>query len=88
MPDHDRLSNLVLNHWSLYRPSMLAQLRRENRLEEALEETANQFADLLYELVSVKKMEHHQAWEIAISEILPPEESSSTSRNRPPATSG
>jgi hypothetical protein len=51
MPDRDRLSSLILKHWSLYHPSMLAQLERENRLEQVLEETAQQFSDLLYNLV-------------------------------------
>jgi hypothetical protein len=90
MPDHDRLSNLVLKHWSLYHPSMLAQLSRENRLQEELEKTTERFAELLYDLVSVKKIEHHQAWELAIDEILRPEESFSTSSQRKshPATSG
>ena len=88
MSDHDRLSNLVLSHWSLYRPSMLDQLRQQSQLEQALEETAQRMTDLLYDLVSVRKMEYHQAWEIAIHEILLPEESSSTSPNSPPATSG
>ena len=78
MQNHDRLSNLILEHWSRYHPSMLAQLKRENQLERVLEETAEQFTDLLYQLVSVKKMEYHQAWELAVSEILLPEESSST----------
>ena len=89
MPDHDRLSNLVLTHWSRYRPSMLAQLRQENRLEEALENTARQFTDLMYEMVSVRNMEYHQAWEVAIREILLPEESSSTLslNTSPPAIS-
>jgi len=75
MSDHDRLSSLILAHWSRRHPSMLAQLRQHNRLEQTLEETAERFADLLYDLVSVKKMEHHQAWEIAIREFLLPEES-------------
>ncbi len=60
MRDHDRLSNLVLNHWCLYSPSMLEELRQQNRLDESLEETAQQFADLMYELVSVKKLEYRQ----------------------------
>jgi hypothetical protein len=47
MRDHDRLSNLVLNHWCLYSPSMLEELRQQNRLDESLEETAQQFADLM-----------------------------------------
>jgi hypothetical protein len=83
MPDHDRLSSLVLKHWSLYRPSMLDQLRREGRLEATLEQTAQQMSDLLYELVSVKQMQYHQAWEIAIRQVLPPEEPSSTSNPNP-----
>jgi hypothetical protein len=89
MPDRDRLSNLLLEHWSRYHPSMLARLTQENLLENALEETAEQFADRLYELVSVKKMEHHQAWELLVEEFLLPEESSSTSspRKNPPAIS-
>jgi hypothetical protein len=89
MPEHDRLSNLILAHWSRYQPSMLAKLRGQNRLEEELENTAEQFTDLLYELVSVKKMEHHQAWELAVQQFLLPEESSSTSPKKdPPAISG
>jgi len=78
MEDHDRLSSLILEHWSRYQPRMLAELRRQNRLQQTLEETAQQFADLLYELVSVKKMEYIQAWDIAMREILLPEESRST----------
>jgi hypothetical protein len=89
MPEHDRLSSLILAHWSRYQPKMLLQLRRENRLQQTLEETTERFADILYDLTSVRKMEHHQAWELAINEILPPEESSSTSSpsKDPPATS-
>jgi hypothetical protein len=89
MPEHDRLSSLILEHWSRYHPRMLAQLRQEKRLEQVLEETAQQFSDLLYDLVSVKKMEYHQAWELAIQQFLLPEESSlSPSRKKdPPATS-
>jgi hypothetical protein len=75
MADHDRLSSLILEHWSRYHPKMLAELRQQNQLQQTLEETAERFTDLLYELVSVKKMEHHQAWEIAVQEILLPEES-------------
>ena len=78
MADRDRLSSLILDHWSRYHPSTLARLQRENCLEETLQETAERFADLLYDLTSVRKMEHHQAWELAIQEILLPEESRST----------
>ena len=77
MPDHDRLSSLILAHWSRYHPSMLARLQRENRLEETLEQTAQEMGDLIYELVSVKKIPYHQAWEIATAQFLLPEESTS-----------
>jgi hypothetical protein len=87
MAEHDRLSSLILDHWSRYHPSMLARLKRENQLEKVLEETAEQFTDLLYQLVSVQKMEHNQAWEIAVNQFLLPEESSSTNPSSPPATS-
>jgi hypothetical protein len=90
MGDHDRLSNCVLAHWARYHPKMLAELRQLNRLEQTLEETAERFAQLLYDLTSVRKMEYHQAWELAVQEILLPEESSSTSSPKPspPATCG
>ncbi len=78
MEEHDRLTSLILEHWSRYHPKMLRELRQQDRLQQTLKETAERFADILYDLVSVKKMEHHQAWEIAIREILLPEESSST----------
>jgi len=77
MPDRDRIANLILEHWSRYHPNKLDRLRQENLLERALEATAEHFSGVLYELVSVKKMEYHQAWELAIREILLPEESSS-----------
>ncbi len=75
MAEHDRLSSLLLEHWSRYHPSMLARLKQQKRLQEELEKTAEQFADLIYELVSVQK-------------ILLPEESSSMSlKESPPETS-
>ena len=78
MEGHDRLSSLILEHWSRYHPKMLAELKAQNRLEQTLEETAEQFGSLLYELISVKKMEYNQAWELAVSQFLTPEESNST----------
>ena len=88
MAEHDRLSSLLLDHWSRYHPSMLAQLKQQNRLQEELKKTAEQFADLIYELVSVQKMEYHQAWELAVEQFLLPEESSSMSPEQsPPETS-
>jgi hypothetical protein len=87
MPDHDRLSSLILAHWERYQPTMLQHLRQQNRLQQELEATSERFAELIYELVTVRKMEYHQAWEIAVSEFLLPEESSSTNPSNPPAIS-
>lgn len=90
MQDQPSLSNLILKHWCRYHPSMVEELRRENRLEAALAETTDQFSELLYQLLSVRKMEYHQAWEIAAEQFLLPEESSSTPNPKAslPATSG
>ena len=71
MEDHDHLSSLILAHWSRYHPRMLAELRQQNLLEQTLEETADRFAEILYDLTSVRKMEYHQAWEIAVREMTP-----------------
>ncbi|HEX3747664.1 MAG TPA: hypothetical protein VHW09_27200 [Bryobacteraceae bacterium] len=87
MPDRDRLSSLILVHWETYHPTMFRQLLLQNRLETELEQTAEQFSSFLYELVSVRKLEYHKAWELALDEFLPPEESSSTSPSSPPAIS-
>jgi hypothetical protein len=78
MADRDRLSSLVLQHWSRCCPRMLHELKQQNRLEETLLETMERFTDLLYDLLSVRKMEYTEAWDMAIREILPPEESHST----------
>ena len=86
MADHDLLSSLILDHWTLYRPSMLAQLRQENRLAAALHETGERFTDLMYDLMMVRKMAYHQAWEIAIAEYLT-SESPTSRRKNPRATS-
>jgi hypothetical protein len=89
MEERDRLSSLILAHWTRYHPKMLRDLQQQDRLQQVLEETAERFTDILHDLVSVRKMEYHQAWEIAIYEILLPEESSTSSQKQsPPATSG
>ena len=78
MADRDRLSSWIFEHWSRYRPRMLHELRQQNRLEPTLQETTERFSDLLYDLLSVRKMEYTEAWDMAVREILPPEESPST----------
>ena len=59
---------MILSHWHTHRPEMVAELRSRNLLEKALQETEERTAGLLYELVSVQKMEYQAAWEIATRE--------------------
>jgi hypothetical protein len=85
----DRLGDLILVHWQRHHPVMLLQLQQQNLMECTLEETAERMTDILYDLVAVRKLEYHQAWELAVNEILLPEESTLTSipSPSPPETS-
>ena len=59
---------MILSHWQTHLPEMVAELRSGNHLEKALQEAEERTADLLYEMVSVQKMEYQAAWEIATRE--------------------
>jgi hypothetical protein len=65
MDDKSRLSDMILSHWCLHRPQMVEELRKCNRLEQAISEAEVRTADLLYELLSVRKMQYQEAWELA-----------------------
>ena len=78
MEEQSRLSNLILAHWRTYCPLMVVELERENRLNETLAAAEERATDLLYEMISVHKMDYRQAWEEAMTEVLLKEESSST----------
>lgn len=100
MTERTSLGEAILKHWRENCPRMVRDLEKENRLEQAVFAAQEKTGDLLYELVSVRKMNYQTAWELAAqewalpqSEDLPPETSLSTSsRNRRPrlrrATSG
>ena len=70
--DNSSLSRMILRHWQQHRPQMVEELSSRNQLDQTLDETATRTADLLYELVSVKKMQYHAAWEIAMQEWVCP----------------
>jgi uncharacterized membrane protein len=54
---------------------MVAELRSKNHLEQAISDAEARTADLLYELLSVKKMQYQDAWELATREwAFPPTE--------------
>lgn len=69
------LGEKILKHWRENRPQMVADLEKISRLEEAVLEAQELTSDLLYELVSVQKMDYQAAWELATKDwaFLPAE---------------
>jgi hypothetical protein len=97
MHENTRLRQMILRHWQEHHPRMVEELRSRNQLEETLNQAEEQTADLLYQLVSVKKMQYQTAWEMATREwaFLPTEasppssgDSSQNLKSNLPATSG
>ncbi len=66
----------IQEHWSRYRPKMVAALREQNQFEKAIYAAQELTGDLLYDLTVVQKMDYQMAWEIATREwaFLPDEE--------------
>src|SRR5579863_4099539 len=82
------LGEKILKHWREHRPQMVRDLEQQNRLEQAVFAAQETTGDLLYELVSVKKMNYPAAWELATQEwALPPSgnQGENTSGDFPPA---
>jgi hypothetical protein len=98
MSETTRLNHMIRTHWLKHRPQMVEELTRRNQLSEALRSAEERTADLLYELISVQKMDYQAAWELATEEWRLPESEAlrqeSSSMNQilsppffPPATS-
>jgi thymidylate synthase ThyX len=85
MKERTALGEAILKHWREHCPQMVRDLEKENRLDQAVFETQERTGDLLYELVSVKKMDYHAAWELAREEWALPQ-SEKESADLPPAT--
>ena len=68
MYEKNRLGQMILDHWQKHQPKMVEELRRSNQLDQAIYEAQETTGDLLYELVSVQKMDYQAAWEIATRE--------------------
>ena len=86
MKGRTALGEAILMHWREHCPQMVRDLEKENRLDQAVFETQERTGDLLYELMSVKKIDYHAAWELAREEwALPQEENKSEAL--PPASS-
>src|ERR1039458_4555783 len=84
------LGEKILRHWREHCPQMVRDLERKGRLDEAVLEAQETTGDLLYELVSVKKMNSPAGWELATQEWALPEsgnEEETTSGDHPPPAS-
>jgi hypothetical protein len=75
MEEKNRLQEMILSHWQQHLPQMVAELRRNNTLDQAISEAEAKTSDLLYELLSVRKLPYQEAWEQATREwaFLPTE---------------
>ena len=79
MQETDDLTPLgyqILEHWTKYRPGMVAMLTARNQLQQAVFAAQELTGTLLYELAVVRKMDYQIAWELATREwaFLPDEE--------------
>jgi hypothetical protein len=97
MDETSRLRQMILKHWQEHRPQMVAELRKQNQLESTLLAAEERTADLLYDLISVQKMQYQEALEMATREwaflptedrLLSSEDLSRSLKKNPPATSG
>jgi hypothetical protein len=99
MNDSNRLGQMILKDRQTHHPKMLAELQSNHQLEQTLHETEERAGDLLYELISVRKIDYQAAWETVTREWTfppcedrPPQRSFADSKPRkkkpPPATSG
>ena len=67
------LGEAILKHWRENCPQMVRDLEQQNRLDQAVYEAQEKTGDLLYELVSMKKMDYQAAWELVTQEWALPE---------------
>ena len=73
MMERTALGEAILKYWRQNCPQMVSDLEKQNLLEQALFAAQEKSGDLLYELVSVQKMDYQAAWETVASEWeLPP----------------
>ena len=81
------LGEAILTHWREHCPRMVRDLEQKNCLDQTVFEAQTQAGDLLYELVSVKKMNYPAAWELATQEWALPQsgnQGETTSGDLPP----
>ena len=83
------LGEKILRHWREHCPQMVRDLERKGRLDQTVLEAQETTGDLLYELVSVKKMNYPAAWELAMQDWALPQSGSQdeTTTGDPPPPS-
>jgi hypothetical protein len=82
------LGEAILKHWRENCEQMVRDLELKGRLEQAVFAAQETTGDLLYELVSVRKMNYPAAWELATQEwALPQSGNQNTSGDLPPSAS-
>ena len=73
MYERNRLGQMIFERWQKHMPQMVEDMQRANQLDQTIYEAQETTGDMLYELVSVQKMDYQAAWEIAMREwALPP----------------
>ena len=70
------LGEKILRHWREHCPQMVRDLERKGRLDQTVLEAQETTGDLLYELVSVKKMNYPAVWELAMQDWALPQSGS------------
>jgi hypothetical protein len=78
MHETTHLTQLILRHWRIHRPRMVAQLQKTHQLEEAVSEAERRSMDRLYDLLHIRKMQYQEAWEQAMEDWMTPEETPSS----------
>jgi len=84
MKGRTALGEAILTHWRENCPQMVRDLEKKNRLDQTVFETQERTGDLLYEMVSVRKMNYQAAWELAMQEWALPQSEDLPSTARPP----
>lgn len=83
MTEQTGLGQAIEKHWREHRPRMVKELVKKKLLNQAVLEAQELTGNLLYELVSVKRMDYHAAWELVMREwALLPEKRAATKPNR------
>ena len=55
---------LANNHWKEHRPKMYQALKKSHKLIPALKEAEKRTSDEMYDLIVMKGLQEHEAWEI------------------------